>query len=220
MRTFAVIKIHPMIKNILFDMGGVVFRQNTEEAFSRFRAIGIDPDYYMGAYGQKDFFLDLECGKIGESEFCERLAIAANRPSISWDEAQHCWLGFLQDVPVERLHNLAKFKEKYHIGLLSNTNSFIMAFTRSNNFSAEGKPISDYFDVLHCSYEMGICKPDAQIFLSALKEDGFKPEETIFVDDSLKNIEAAKKLGIIGLFVPENQDWNELLTKLLQEYNK
>ena len=55
------------------------------------------------------------------------------------------------------------------------------------------KPISDYFDVLHCSYEMGICKPDAQIFLTALKEDGFKPEETVFVDDSLKNIEAAKK---------------------------
>ncbi len=51
-----------MIKNLLFDMGGVVFNQNTEEAFRRFRQAGIDTDYYMGKYGQKDFFLDLESG--------------------------------------------------------------------------------------------------------------------------------------------------------------
>lgn len=48
-----------MIKNIYFDMGGVIFDQNSEEAFRRFRSLGIDTDYYMGAYGQRDFFLDL-----------------------------------------------------------------------------------------------------------------------------------------------------------------
>lgn len=48
-----------MIKNLLFDMGGVVFRQNSEEAYRRFREAGIDPAKYMGYYGQKDFFLDV-----------------------------------------------------------------------------------------------------------------------------------------------------------------
>ena len=51
-----------MIKNILFDMGGVIFRQNSEEAFRRFREAGVNTDEYMGEYGQKGFFLD-----VGES---------------------------------------------------------------------------------------------------------------------------------------------------------
>ena len=72
-----------MIKNILFDMGGVVFVQDTPEAFRRFRAMGIDTDYYMGAYGQKDFFLELEEGKIDADEFCLRMAKATERPSVS-----------------------------------------------------------------------------------------------------------------------------------------
>ena len=49
-----------MIKNLLFDMGGVIFRQNSEEAYRRFRAMGVNTDDYMGEYGQKGFFLDVE----------------------------------------------------------------------------------------------------------------------------------------------------------------
>ena len=66
-----------MIKNILFDMGGVIFRQNSEEAFRRFREAGVNTDEYMGEYGQKGFFLDVETGKIDASEFCRRMAEAA-----------------------------------------------------------------------------------------------------------------------------------------------
>lgn len=208
-----------MIRNIYFDMGGVVFRQDTQQAFDRFRAIGIDPDYYMGAYGQKDFFLDLEMGHISAEAFCQKLSSVANRP-ISWEEAQYCWLGFIKDIPQNRLDNLIQLKNRFHIGLLSNTNPFIMAFTRSSQFSTQGHGIGDFFNVLHCSYEMGICKPDAEIFLSALREDGFTPEETIFVDDSLKNIEAANRLGITGLYVPENQDWMEQLVECLKLADK
>ena len=62
-----------MIKNIYFDMGGVIFDQNTEEAFRRFRSLGIDTDYYMGVYGQRDFFLDLETGRIDADTFCQRV---------------------------------------------------------------------------------------------------------------------------------------------------
>ena len=67
-----------MIKNILFDMGGVIFRQNSEEAFRRFREAGVNTDEYMGEYGQKGFFLDVETGKIDAGEFCRRMAEGAN----------------------------------------------------------------------------------------------------------------------------------------------
>lgn len=208
-----------MIKNILFDMGGVVFRQNSEEAFRRFREAGIDPDYYMGDYGQKDFFLDVEVGKIDADEFCRKMAEAAGRQEVSWEEAQYCWLGFIRDVPVERLHNLQKLREHYHVCLLSNTNPFIMDFTRSKSFSSEKKPISDYFDTLFCSYEMKAYKPDADIFLKALATDNMNAEETVFVDDSEKNIHAAEILGIHGLPVAPDEDWMGRLVALLESLN-
>lgn len=208
-----------MLKNILFDMGGVVFRQNSEEAFRRFREAGIDPVRYMGDYGQKDFFLDVETGRIDADEFCRRMAQAAGRERVEWREAQYCWLGFIRDVPVGRLRRLSELRKDYHVCLLSNTNPFMMEFTRSDRFSAEGKPITEYFDTLFCSYEMGVCKPDPEIFLKALAADGMRAEETVFVDDSLKNIRAAEALGIRGLHVAPDEDWGDGLTELLQRYS-
>lgn len=206
-----------MIKNILFDMGGVIFRQDSAEAFRRFSEAGIDTDRYMGHYGQKGFFLDVETGDIDADEFCRQMAVATGRKSVSWDEAQYCWLGYLRDVPTDRLHRLLKLREKYHVCLLSNTNPFMMAFTHSNRFSADGLPITHYFDTLFCSYEMHAYKPHPDIYLQALSADGMRPEETIFVDDSLKNIEAAQALGIHGLHVAPDEDWWPALQRMLEE---
>lgn len=100
-------------------MGGVIFRQNSEEAFRRFREAGVNTDEYMGEYGQKGFFLDVETGKIDASEFCRRMAEAAGRESVGWDEAQYCWLGFIRDVPLSRLHNLLKLKRNITFACLA-----------------------------------------------------------------------------------------------------
>lgn len=207
-----------MIKNILFDMGGVIFRQNSEEAYRRFREAGIDPNVYMGVYGQKDFFLDVETGKIDAEDFCEHMSEVTGHP-VSYEEAQYCWLGYIRDVPVNRLHNLLKLREHYHICLLSNTNPLVMDFADSPRFSADGKPVSYYFDTLFCSYEMHAYKPDAEIFLKALAHDHMKPEETIFADDSEKNVKAAEKLGIHGLHVQPDEDWMERLEAMLNTLN-
>jgi FMN phosphatase YigB (HAD superfamily) len=205
-----------MIKNILLDMGGVVFIQDTDEAIRRFRKLGIvDTDKYMGAYGQKDFFLDIETGDIDTDEFCRRMALAIGKESVSWEEAQYCWLGFIKDVPVDRLHFLAQLRQHYHVCLLSNTNPFIMAYTRSKNFSKEGRPISDYFDSLFCSCEMKAYKPHADMFQKALDADGMKASESLFIDDSSRNTDAARALGFEVLPVKTNEDWRPLLMERL-----
>lgn len=198
-------------------MGGVIFRQDSEEAFRRFREVGLDPEKYMGAFGQKEFFLDVENGKIDADTFCRKMAEASGRKHVSWEEAQHCWLGFLKDVPVERLHYLLELKKHYHVCLLSNTNPFMMSFTRSSKFSSDGKPISFYFDTLFCSYEMKAYKPDSEIFIKALDTDKMIADETLFLDDSMKNIVAAQRLGIQTLYVKTNEDWRDRLTLVLQQ---
>lgn len=209
-----------MIKNLLFDMGGVVFIQDTSQAFSRFREAGIDPDEYMGAFGQKDFFLGLESGEVTAEEFCRRMAEATGRGSFSLDEARHCWLGFLASVPYERLTALEQLRQHYRVCLLSNTNPFMMQFTRSAEFDGHGHGIEHYFDRLFLSYEMRVCKPDQRIFRMALEAEGMLPSETIFIDDSEKNTRAASSIGIHALHVETNADWTEALYTMLNKLNQ
>lgn len=208
-----------MIKNILFDMGGVIFRQDSEEAYRRFRQAGIDTDKYMGAYVQNGFFLDVETGDIDAEEFCRQMQEVLGR-EVSWQEASHCWLGFLKDVPGKGLERLLELKKQYHVCLLSNTNPFMMAFTRSNDFSGDGHPITHYFHSLFCSYEMHAHKPNKDIYLKALAADGMKAEESIFVDDSEKNVAAAIAVGMHGLYVDTNADWRGPLDVMLRKFSE
>lgn len=204
-----------MIKNILFDMGGVIFNQDTEQAFRRFSAQGIDTDKYMGKFGQQGFFMDLEEGKIDALQFCQMMSEVTGHP-VSLEDAAYCWQGFFKNTPVERLRYLLDLKENYHLGLLSNTNPFMMQLTDSPRLSDDKRPISDYFHSLFLSYQMKACKPGEKIYIMALERDGMLADETLFIDDSLKNIEGARKLGIHGLHIPSNSDWRETLTLLLQ----
>ncbi len=201
-------------------MGGVIFNQNTEEAFRRFEAMGIDTAHYMGRYGQKDFFLDLETGTINAEEFCKKMADATDRKEITWEEAQHCWLGFFEGVPQERLSHLEQLRKHYHLSLLSNTNPFIMAYMRSELFSEQGLSIEHFFDTFFCSYEMKVCKPHAEIYQQVLQTLRAKGEECIFVDDSRANTEAAEALGFHTLHIETNADWMPSLQGKLDKLNK
>lgn len=206
-----------MIKHLLFDMGGVVFTQNTQEAFRRFKAIGLDPNYYMGEYGQKDFFLDVETGDISADDFIKKVAEVRGNNDLLWDDLLQCWLGFFDGVRSKVVEDLDRLHRDFHLCLLSNTNPFIMSHTKSKAFTAEGRPITDFFDTLFLSYEMGICKPDARIFLKALEMEQMKADECLFIDDSKKNTDAAEKVGIHTLFVPSNSDWMPALEERLKE---
>lgn len=201
-------------------MGGVVFTQNTQEAFRRFKAIGLNPNYYMGEYGQKDFFLDVETGAISAEDFVKKVAEVRDNDDLSWDDLLQCWLGFFDGVKSKVVEDLDLLHRDFHLCLLSNTNPFIMSHTKSKAFTAEGRPITDFFDTLFLSYEMGICKPDARIFLKALEMEQMKADECLFIDDSKKNTDAAEKVGIHTLFVTSNSDWMPALEERLKELDE
>lgn len=205
-----------MIKTILFDMGGVVFLQDTAEAFRRFTEIGVDARQYIGDYGQKGLFLELENGDISAEDFRAGISRLVGR-DLSWEQVQHCWLGFLKSVPPDRLANLLALRKNYRICLASNTNPFIMAYTRSDRFSGDGHGIGHYFDYLYCSYEMGCCKPREEFFRKILASEGLGPQEVVFVDDSRKNIDAAEAVGIKGVWVAPDSDWLPALKQVLKE---
>lgn len=209
-----------MIKNIIFDLGGVIVRLNDVSVpIQRFEEIGFkDASKYLGVYGQSGIFQELESGAIDAEEFLAKLAELSGRESVSFEEGKYAWMGYKKDVPPERLQNLLKLrKDGYKLYLLSNLNPFFTSFTRSTEFSGDGHSIDHYLDHAFYSYELKDYKPAPSIFQKVMDQAGLKAEECIFVDDGPRNVAAAVELGMKGLVVPKDEDWMPSLTAMLQE---
>jgi putative hydrolase of the HAD superfamily len=217
-----------MIKNIIFDFGGVVVPLNAEEGYRRFEALGIkDASLRLGKYGQTGIFLECEKGEIDVPTFQRKVTELAHQLSpeiqpldklISFDQCKWAWCGYVTEVRQNRLENLLSLKEKYNVILLSNTNPFIMDWADSELFSEDGHPLSYYFHRVFYSYKLKDYKPSPTIFQKVLEKADINASETLFLDDSAANIESAKALGIHGLLVPKNEDWMDMLTDYLRAY--
>lgn len=204
-----------MIKNLVFDFGGVLTTIDTSQAIARFRQLGLqDPEQYLNAYKQTGIFFQLENGDIDASAFIDELGRLCGR-SISYDEALHAWMGFIVRVETELMEYLQTLRGDYRLCVLSNTNPFLQGWARSSAFTDCGKSLDDYFDELYLSYLMGCSKPAGTIYRKMLAQGNMKPEETLFVDDGARNIEAAAALGIKTLKAVNGQDWRSDLEAVL-----
>ena len=206
-----------MIKDIVFDFGGVLTTIDTERALSRFKALGVaNPEDYINSYCQKGPFFALENGDISAEEFCTELGMLCQR-TISYDDAKSAWCGFITEVHVEYLEFLQQLRPQYRLSVLSNTNPFIQGWARSPQFTLCSKSLDDYFDMLFLSYCMKCSKPGNEIYRKMLADGSMNASETLFIDDSDKNLEAASRVGIKTLKVMNGEDWREKLSEYLKQ---
>lgn len=184
------------IKNIIFDLGGVIMNLDVPRTIKAFENIGIT-DFVndTGHHYKNPVFYDFETGKVSESEFVEELAnISAN--SLSGTQIREAWNAMILDMPIERIKFLLDLKKKYKIYLLSNTNSihqekFLRETNEANDFS-----FNELFEKAYYSHEIGIRKPNEEVFHFVLKDSKLNTDKTLFVDDSLQNINSAQKTGL------------------------
>ena len=205
-----------LIRNIAFDLGGVVIALSYEQAVKRFEEIGLsDARKHLDAFCQQGIFGDLEKGIITPEQFRTEISRLVGR-ELSHDECRYAWRGYVEAVPQRNLQMLLKLRQLgYKVCLLSNTNPYMMQWAMSNEFDGNGHSIEYYFDHLYLSYQCKQMKPSTEIFRMMLEGQQSSAEETIFIDDGQKNIEAAKALGIQTLFPKNNEDWTDPLAKLL-----
>ncbi|MCD8302646.1 MAG: HAD family phosphatase [Prevotellaceae bacterium] len=200
-----------MIRNLIFDMGGVILpMQDIEEPIHRFGQIGLPRDEAVrlfGLHGQQEIFRDVESGALTADAFLAAYRELTGYPA-TFADIEWAWRGFVSDPPPERLLWLRQLMDDgYHVALLSNTNPFLMHFCDSAAFTPEGQPISHYFHRIFYSYRLGACKPDTLAFSRMLEQGSYVPEECIFLDDGVSNVEAARQMGLHAIHVPDNQDW-------------
>ncbi|MBR5813683.1 MAG: HAD family phosphatase [Bacteroidaceae bacterium] len=204
-----------MIKDIVFDFGGVLTTIDTTRALQRFRDLGVEnPEQYINSYCQKGPFFELENGDIDAEEFCRKLSEICGC-EISYNQAKDAWLGFLVEIHQEWLEYLQQLRGKYRLSILSNTNPFIQGWAQTKEFTPCGKSLADYFDMQFFSYRMNCSKPSEDIYRKMLEQGKMKADETLFVDDGQSNIDAAAKAGIKTLKAENGVDWRKALMEIL-----
>lgn len=188
--------IDEKIEAIIFDFGGVVINIDYDATIQAFKDLGIDNfDELYSQAAQSDLFNSIETGKISPQHFINGL-LQLLPSGTSPNAVAKAWNAMILDIPSDRIELLFSLKENYQIYLLSNTNSLHIddAIRKWNDVSSE--TIDKVFNHVYLSHEMGMRKPDLEIFETVCKEQNINPETTLFIDDSIQHIEGAKKAGL------------------------
>ena len=201
----------PKIKNIIFDLGGVILNIDFKQTALAFAKLGIDnfSEYYT-LQGLSPLFEKLETGAISPRDFYNEFRELVKLPLLTNDEIRIAWNALLLDFPPERIKWLQEIRKRYNIYLLSNTNeihynAFTKSFKEFSNYDFDELFISAYY-----SHKMGLRKPSKEIFETVLKKENLDVAETVFIDDSMANIETAKSVGLQTIYLPSPQTILEL----------
>lgn len=206
------------IKNLLFDLGGVIITLDQPQAVRRFKEIGLaDAEERLDPYTQSGLFGALEKGDIDAEQFRAGLSDIIGH-EVTMEQCLYGWKGYVADLPARNLTALRRLRDEgYRIILVSNTNPFLMSWALSDDFDGNGHSLADYMDAMYMSYKCGVMKPDERFFRHVLENENIQPEETLLIDDGPRNIESAARLGV-NTFCPENgADWTCEIYKYLNK---
>ena len=194
--------------HVVFDLGGVVFRIDKSVAIKRFKEIGVTSvEEFLDDYAQKGIFGELEAGTLTAEQYRDQLSQVTGK-QLTLDELEYAWTGYAVELYQRNFDALLRLRQEgYPVALLSNTNPFMMRWTRSNEFDGSGHGLDHYFDRLYLSYEMRMMKPSPEIFKAMIEGEQTRPENILFIDDSARNCEAAATLGIRTLNPDNGGDW-------------
>ncbi len=203
-----------MIKNIVFDLGGVLINLDKQACIQNFKKIGFaDIEQYIDNYVQNGVFLAFEKGEINEIEFFSLIKKQLAKTASS-NEIENAWNSMLLYIPLQKLILLRLLRKKYRVFLLSNTNSIHFEFVRTKYFETNTYNIHDYFEKCYLSYELKCVKPNKDIFQKMIDDAGIIATETLFIDDSDKNIATAQEMGFQTYLAKANEDFSHLFVSL------
>jgi len=184
------------VKNIIFDLGGVIMNIDFKKTEHAFAALGF-PDFaeYMTQYHITPFFAAYELGEIDTAAFISGVQQIAAKP-IAGDNIKEAWNALLLDFPPENIALLEKIKNQYRIFLLSNTNALHHEAFQQTLYRQTGKKLEDIFEKTYFSHLVHLRKPHADIYQHVLDENKLNPAETLFIDDTASNFSGAEEIGI------------------------
>lgn len=160
-------------------------------------------------HNSNSFFKDYEKGLINDQSFRDHIRsfLKVDLPDEAIDSV---WNAMVLHFPASKIDLLESAKKKHRIFLLSNTNHIHSIKFEKMFRELTQTDIRDFFENVHYSFEMHARKPEPDIFIQVLEQNGIKAEETLLIDDHLPNIETAEKLDMKTHHVKINQELIEI----------
>ena len=194
------------VKNIIFDLGGVLIILNYQLTRKAFEDLGVeDFDAFYTQHAANPLFENLEVGAIEPEAFYEALRVATGL-TLTNSQIETAWNAMLLDFPLDRLEWLSQIKNKYNIYLFSNTNAihynaFINIYRQVAPQLGLNTQFEHFFITAYYSHTLGQRKPEVAAFEAVIRDANLDPAQTLFIDDTLLNIEGAQKAGLQTLFL-------------------
>ena len=214
------------IKNIIFDLGGVLLDIDLNYCMRQMQALGIDLDAFnkkgmQTPIGTKAAVLGeglvangvmhlYQTGDITTEAFLEGVRKYC-KEGTTREQVLEAWNSCCIAIPSYRRDKLRELKQKgYTICMLSNTNEAHWQEIVKKCFGGQ-EVVDELFDHVFLSQEMHMAKPNDEIYLEVLRQINTKAEECFFLDDSSANLEAAAALGFHTLHVETSKTQNGMV---------
>ena len=197
------------VRNVVFDFGGVLVRWQPEAVIAGFYADEPSRALVRDAVIRHPDWIDMDRGSLSEGLAVERFAARMGRPAAE----MRALMQHIKDSLTPLPDSIALLDELAQRGVplygLSNMSAPIFALLKSRHAHW------DRFRGIVVSGEVGLVKPDPEIFHHLTRRYGLVPAETVFIDDHLPNIESARLLGFNTIhFADAEQCRRELDTHL------
>ena len=187
----------PKIKNIIFDLGGVILDIDENIVYKELEKMGISTTELAHSKEFVDIMSRFDTGIITAPTFRKRMKALVGQEKMTDQKFDSIWNAMLLDIPRERIEAIEQVKKHYKIFLMSNTNVIHYdLYVRDLQLRFGYNEFDELFDKSYFSFAEHLEKPDPRFFELILDHESLIPEETLFIDDTAKNIQVAKSLGI------------------------
>ena len=178
-----------MIKAIIFDFGDVFISLDKAATTNKLKEIDINelPESLMAKNRE------YEQGFVTSDEISDHYT--TEFPQLNSEDFLNAWNSILLEFPEYRFRFIQKLAEEkdYKLILLSNTNENHIEYIKNNVPFFED--FRNCFDAFYLSHEIGLRKPNPEIFEFVLEQHDLRPEECLFIDDTAEHVESAASLG-------------------------
>ena len=185
------------IKNIIFDLGGVILDIDENIVYQELGKLGIKVSELANSKEFTELMSKFDTGIYTASTFRKKTKALLGLEKMTDQKFDSIWNAMLLDIPRERIEAIEKVKKHYKIFLMSNTNVIHYdLYVRDLQLRFGYNEFDELFNKSYFSFAEHLEKPDPCFFELILDHEKLVPEETLFIDDTAANIKVAKSLGI------------------------
>lgn len=203
-----------MTKAVIFDFGRVITAQKPLSLFRSYEVeLGLEPDTINSIMFESQAWQDALLGRKTTEQFWYLIGPELGLNTVA--EVNHFRLRYHADEAINQdvLDLIRKLHGRYRLAILSNSPPGLSQWLADWN-------MLDLFDVVFCSGDEGLIKPDPAAFNETLKRLGTEPGEAVFIDDTREHVDAARKLGIHGIvFTTAKTLHNDLRNVLASDFD-